>query len=442
MQVVIEKLSGLQRRLKITVEKEQVAKAYQEKLKKVAKTASIKGFRPGKAPMDVIEGRYTKAICQELAGDLMQESFDGALKQHDLKMAGQPQVNPKPLVPNEDFEYEATFEVYPEISLKDFDGVSFEKIVSEIAADDLDKVVDKIRAKHAEWTSVTRASKDGDKVKIDFEGFVDDKAFEGGKAEHFELELGSKQMIPGFEEGIVGKNPGDKFDIKVNFPEKYPVQDLAGKEAIFKITLHEVKEPLLPPIDEEFLKKVGFADKSAEDFKDHVKKSMQKELEQLVENKFKAQVFEKLLSLNAIEIPEALIKSEIANLQNMARSQMAMQQGKKELPHIDLPSEPFQEQANKRVSLGLLVGEVIRMNEIKADVEKVREKVKEMAKAYPNADQIVEMYYQNENLINQIESLVLEEQAIAKLLENAKIQEKPLNYEAFVEWVQQGGDEL
>lgn len=442
MQVVIEKLSGLQRRLKITVEKEQVGKAYQEKLKTVAKSASLKGFRPGKAPIDVIESRYKKGICQELAGDLMQQSFEDALKQHDLRVAGQPHVHPKPVEPNLEFEYEATFEIYPEISLKDFTGVDLEKVVSEIAVQDIDKVVDKIRSKHADWNTVTRAAKEGDKVDIDFEGFIDDKAFEGGKAEHFQLELGAKQMIPGFEEGIIGKNPGESFDIKVNFPEKYPVQDLAGKEAIFKITLHEVKEATLPNLDEAFLKKVGFADKSVEDFKEHVKNSLEKELEQLVENKFKTQVFEKLLELNAIEIPEALIQLEITNLQNMARSQMAMQQGKKELPHVDLPSEPFQKQANRRVSLGLLMGEIIRLHEIKADPKKVRAKIEEMAKVYPNSEQIIEMYFQNERLLNEIESLVLEEQAIAKLLENAKIQEKPLKYEAFVEWVQQGGDEL
>jgi trigger factor len=442
MQVVIEKLSGLQRRLKITVEKEKVAEAYQEKLKNVAKTAAMKGFRPGKAPMNVIESRYSKAICQELAGDLMQESFEDALKQHDLRVAGQPHVHPQPVKPNVEFEYEATFEVYPEISLKDFKDVDFEKVVSEIASEDVEKVIDKIRTKHADWKTVTRAAKEGDKAEIDFEGFIDDKAFEGGKAEHFSLELGSKQMIPGFEEGIIGKNPGDKFDIKVNFPEKYPVQDLAGKEATFKITLHEVQEATLPSVDEEFLKKVGFGDKSVEDFKAHVKNSLEKELEQLIENKFKTQVFEKLLDLNAIEIPEALIKLEISNLQNMARSQMAMQQGKKEIPNVELPSEPFQKQANRRVSLGLLIGEIIRLNDIKADPKKVRAKIEEMANAYPNADQIVEMYLQNERLINEIESLVLEEQAIAKLLENAKIQEKPLKYESFVEWVQQGGDDL
>lgn len=442
MQVVIEKLSGLQRRLKITVEKDQVQKAYQEKLKNIAKSASMKGFRPGKAPIDVIENRYSKAICQEIAGALMQESFEEAVRQQDLRIAGQPQVDPKPVLPNTEFEYEATFEVYPEISLKDFSGVSLEKTVSEISSVDIDKIVDKIRRKHADWKVVTRASKEGDKAVIDFEGFVDDKAFEGGKANHFELELGSKQMIPGFEEGIVGKKAGDQFDIQVNFPEKYPVQDLAGKTATFKITLHEVKEAGLPEVDAEFLKKVGFEEKTTEDFRDHVKKSLQKELEQLIENKFKSQIFEKLLSLNSVDVPAALIQAEIANLQNMARSQMAMQQGKKELPKIDLPAEPFQKQANRRVSLGLLVGEIIRQNDIKADAQKVREKVEEMAKAYPNADQIVEMYYQNAQIIAQIETMVLEEQAIAKLLETATIQEKPIAYEAFVEWVQQGGDEL
>lgn len=442
MQVVIEKLSGLQRRLKITLEKERVGEAYQEKLKTVAKSASLKGFRPGKAPLDVIESRYKKGICQELAGDLMQQSFEDALKQHDLRVAGQPQVHPKPVEPNLEFEYEATFEVYPEISLKDFQGVDLEKVVSEIAAPDVEKIVDKIRSKHADWNVVSRVAKEGDRVDIDFEGFIDEKAFEGGKAEHFHLELGSKQMIPGFEEGIVGKGPGESFDIKVNFPEKYPVQDLAGKEATFKITLHEVKEATLPAVDEEFLKKVGFADKTVDDFKTHVKNSLQKELEQLIENKFKAQVFEKLLELNAIEIPEALVKLEITNLQNMTRSQMAMQQGKKELPHVELPSEPFEKQANRRVSLGLLIGEIIRLHDIKPDPQKIRAKIEEMAEAYPNADQIMEMYFKNERLLNEMESLVLEEQAIAKLLENAKIQEKPLKYEAFVEWVQQGGDEL
>jgi trigger factor len=441
MQVVIEKLSGLQRRLTITVEKETVKEAYQERLKNVAKSAAMKGFRPGKAPMHVIENRYSKSICQEIAGDLMQKTFDEAVREKELRIAGQPQVSPKPVEPDVEFEYEATFEVYPEITLKDLNNVTLEKVVSKIASEDIDKVIDKIRGKQATWSVVERASKEGDKVEIDFEGFIDGKAFEGGKAEHFELELGAKQMIPGFEEGIAGKKAGEEFDIKVTFPEKYPVKDLAEKQATFKIKLHNVKEATLPVVDEEFLKKVGFAEKTVDDFKAHVKNSLETELEQLIENKFKSHVFEKLLSLNKIEVPEALIKSEIANLQNMTRRQMAMQQGKKELPDMELPSEPFQEQANRRVSLGLLIGELIRENEMKADAAKVREKIQEMTKMYPNPEQILELYYQNERMLAEVEGVVLEEQAIAKLLESAKIQEKALDYEAFIEWVQQGGDE-
>ena len=258
MQTVIEKLEGLKRRLSITVPEEDLARAYREKLKKVVKTTRMDGFRPGKVPQHVVENRYGQQLLHEAAGELMESSFREAVNEHELNLAGQPQVTPEDIKKDQSLTYTAIFDVYPDIELKVFDGTDMEKVEVEVTAEDETDAVERLQRKHAVWNEVDRQAKLGDQVVIDYEGSIDGKIFDGGTSTEFTLELGSKQMIPGFEEGLLGVKVGEKRDIEVSFPELYPVKDLAGKAAVFLIKVHRVLEAELPILDDDFAKTIRF----------------------------------------------------------------------------------------------------------------------------------------------------------------------------------------
>lgn len=438
MRSEIEKLEGLQCRLKITVPTEEVEQAYQKRLKEVAKDADIKGFRPGKVPLHIIEKKFGKNIHQEVAGALMQDSFEQAVQEHNLQIAGSPEVNAQELDRDKPIEYEAVFETYPEIEFKDLEGETIQKSVAEISDDDVDDMIEKLRKQHSEWEDVDRAAENGDRVVIDFEGFIDDKPFEGGQAKEFKLELGSKQMIPGFEEGLIGVKAGETVNLNVTFPEKYPVEDLAGKPAEFKVTVHKVQAGKLPPVDDELAKKVGIED-GLEKLREEIRKNMESELNHLIHSKLKSDVLDRLLNKNTVLLPKALIESEIQHLQQMTRQQMAIQQGAREIPEVDLPREPFVEEAHKRVSLGLLLSEAIKKYDVKLDQDKVREKVNEIAASYQKPEEVVSWYYKNKKLLSEIEAALLEDQVVDKLLEDVNLEENKLSYNELMEQASKQG---
>jgi len=428
----VEKLSTLECQLNVTVPAEEVSQAYKKRLDKIASTAKIDGFRPGKVPTHVIEQRFGKGVAAEVANDLLQESFETAIEEHKLRVAGMPNIDAPELDKSKEFAYSAKFEVYPEIELKQLDGQNVEQIDAQITDADLDKMIDNIRRQHATWEDVERESKDGDRLVFDFEGFMDDKPFDGGSAKDFELELGSKQMIPGFEEGLVGAKAGQELDLTVTFPEDYAVKDLAGKPAVFKIKVHKVQAAALPELDDAFAEKVGVKEKGVEGLKEEVRKNMQAELKRILTNKNKEFVLDKLVEVNEVEVPNSLIDIEVEHLQKMTLQQMAAQQGMKELPKIDMPKEPYIDQAKKRVILGLLLAEAIKLHDIKADADLVRSRVEEIAAAYSQSEEIVNWYYQNKQLMSEIEAAVLEEQVVAKLVEQAKVDQKSESYDDLV----------
>jgi len=355
------------------------------------------------------------------------------LSENNLQIAGQPHVHPKPLEKNEPFEYVAEFEVYPEIELKDLEGQQLDKLVTEISDADVNKMLEKIQRQQAEWASVDRAAQNGDKLVIDFVGTMNKETFEGGTAKDFSLELGSGQMIKGFEEGIVGAELNKPVTIKVTFPEDYPAENLAGKDAEFEITVTKIEEPKLPAIDDELAKKVGM-DGGLEKLKEEVRSGMERELKQAIESRMKMSVLDKLIELNPIEVPSAFLDMEIENLQKVTMQQMASSMGKgnEKLPEIDLPKEPYMEQAKKRVTLGLLLGEVIKQFKIEVDDSKVRAKIEEIASAYQKPKEVVDWYYSNKQMLSEIEALVVEDAAVEKLLEKAQVTDKPSTYEEVV----------
>ncbi len=428
----IEKLEGLVHRIKVTVPVEQVNSAYQKRLQELSKTVKMSGFRPGKVPKHVIENRYGTNLCQEVQGELMQSSFKDAMAEHQLNIAGAPKIEGEMLKKDTPLEYVATFEVYPEVGLKNLKDVAIEKTTSQVMDQDVDEVLLKIRKQHAKWSDVDREARESDRMIFDFEGRVDEQLFEGGSAKDFELELGSKQMIPGFEDGLIGMKAGETRDINVSFPKDYQAENLSGRAAVFKITAHKVQEPELPPLDDA-LADIIHVEGGLEGVRADVRQRMEKELSSAEQEQLKEQVIEKLLEQNPITVPRSLVDEEIRHLQQSARQEMTayMQHSKGQGKDFEMPKELFEERAKRRVTLGLLLSEIIKRYKIELDKNQVQQKVQDLASRYNSPDEIVAMYYQNKRMLSEIEAAVLEEQAIAKLLEDANVSEKTVSYEEF-----------
>lgn len=426
MQVSVE-AKGLERRLTISVPAEQIEKLVQDSLQREAKRARIPGFRPGKVPMSVISKRYGAAIRQDVTGEIMQRNFIEAIIAEKLNPAGAPTLIPG-VSEGEEFKFEAIFDVYPEVELKGLDAIEVEQPKASVTDADVDSMIETLRKQHATFAAVERAAADGDKVKMNFIGSVDGVEFDGGKADGFELQLGSGRMIPGFEAGILGHKAGEEFIIDVTFPEEYHAENLKGKAAKFAITLTEVLAANLPEVNDEFAALFGISEGGLEALKAEIRKNMNRELEQALKANVKEQVIEGLLANNEIELPKALIDGEV----NVLRQQ-AMQRFGGQTAHMpELPAELFTEQATRRVKVGLLLGEVIKTNELKAEDERVQALIASMASAYEDPSEVVAYYNSNKELMQNMRNVALEEQAVEALLKSAKVTEKAVAFEEFM----------
>jgi len=423
MQVSVETVQGLERKITVEVPAENIQDAVNERLQSISKTARIKGFRPGKIPYKVVQKRFGPQVRNEVLGDVINNSFRDAVVQEKLRPAGSPQIEPVSDLDSPDaslpFTYTATFEVYPEFEPRFDSSIKVEKAVVEISDDDVNEMVDNLCKQRTEYVDVDRASVDEDQVVIDFTGSIDGEEFEGGKAESAPLVLGSGAMIPGFEDQLVGVTKGEEKTIKVDFPEQYHASELAGKEASFDITVHAVKEPEVPELDEELVKSFGIEDGKIESLRADIRKNMDRELQQRLDASVKEQVMEGLLELNNIDVPKALIQEEIGRLREQMSGQMP--------PDADssqLPDELFEGEANKRVRLGLVIGEIVRQQEIKADAAAVRQEVETMASTYQEPQQVIDYYYGNPQMLQNIEGLILEKAVTDCVLDSATVENK------------------
>ena len=426
MQVSVEATSSLERQMTVTVPAQRIEDDVDSRLKQTARTARIDGFRPGKVPMKVLKRRYGAGVRQEVLGEVIQHSFYEAVTQEKLKPAGGPNIEPKESQEGEDFQYVATFEVYPEIELADYSGVEITKEVAEVSDADVDEMVETLRKQQSDWTDVERASEDGDRVNIDFEGFKDGEAFEGGKAEGHELVLGSSTMIPGFEDGLIGKSAGDELELNLTFPEQYHSEDLAGQAVVFKVKVNGVSAPQLPELNEEFFGKFGIEESDVDGFKVEIRKNMEREVKQALHAKLKNSVLNELVKVNEIDVPKALTEGEIDRLRQQAVQQFG---GGANLDASALPAELFEDQAKRRVAIGLLVGELIQSNDLKADADRVRSTIEEMAETYQQPQEVIDYYYGNQEQLAQVEALVLEDQVVDLLVGQAKVAEESVSYQ-------------
>ena len=426
MQVSVEITQGLERRLTISVPAETVDVEVKNRLRQVSKTQRIDGFRPGKVPPSVIQKRYGKSVRQEVAGEIMQRNFVDAIIAEKINPAGRPSFVAKSNEDGKPLEFEATFEIYPEVELKDLEKIAVERPDVEVNDSDLDEMFVTLQKQHQTWKENKRVTKKGDKLTLDFNGRVDGEDFEGGKAEGFELELGAGRMIPGFEKEITGMKAGEEKTIKVTFPEDYHAENLKGKEAEFDIVVHKTEGSVLPDVDEEFAKLFGVEEGGVDALRAEVSKNMTRELTQAVKGKVKEQVIEGLLAGHEVGLPSALVAQEVDVLRQQAMQRFQGQMDPKNLP--ELPSEMFTEQAERRVKIGLLLGEVIKVNEIKVDNAKVDELIATAASAYEDPKEVIEYYANNKELMQQMQNVALEEQAVEFLVEKADVSSKKASF--------------
>ena len=431
MQVLVEATTSIERRLTVTVPAEQIDGAVDKKINETAKTIRIDGFRPGKVPTKVVKKRYGASIRQDVLGDVIQSSYFEALQQESIKPAGMPNIEPKQDTGEGEFIYTAIVEVYPEIILADAAGVSVERMASSIEDADVEMMIDMLLSQQTQWTEVLRAAADGDQIDIDFEGYLDGEAFDGGAAQGHELVLGSNSMIPGFEDGILGMEAGQDKDITVTFPEDYNAAELSGKEAVFTIKVNAVKEATKPALNEEFFARFNPKEEGEAGFRAEIRSNMSREMNQALKSKLKNRLLNAYLELNTFDVPTALVTEELGRLKQQALQQFGG--GNENLDPSILPDEMFQDQAVKRVQVGLLAAEIIQQNEFKAGEEKVQALVQEMAQGYQDPQEFIDYYMNNTEQRSQLDGVVLEDQVVEHLLAAANITEVVVDYKTAVE---------
>ncbi len=427
MQVTEESVNGLERTIKIQVPSQDIDTAVQKKLQSLQKEVRLNGFRPGKVPMQVVKKRFGGQVRQEVLGDVINESYHNALTQEKYRPAGMPSIEPVKTDEEEnteDFAYTATFEVYPEIELASLSGATVVKTDCSVEDSDLNEMIETLREQKKVWNEVDRPAADGDQVVMDFVGSIDGEEFPGGAAKEAPLVLGSGSMIPGFEDQLIGASKGDQKSISVNFPDDYRATELAGKEAQFEITVQAVKLSELPEVNDEFAQEFGIEEGGVEALRADIKKNMERELKQAVENRDKQSVMDVLLEKNDFPVPKSLIKEEIGRLRKQLTEQMQAPEG----AAPELGDDLFESDAERRVKLGLLVAEIIRKHELKPDPDKVRSTIESMAASYEDPQQVVDYYYSNQEYMQNIEGLVLEQQVTDWAMEQAAVESTTVSF--------------
>ncbi|MES9947113.1 MAG: trigger factor [Candidatus Thiodiazotropha sp.] len=426
MQVSVESGEGLERRVTVELPAEQIEVEVTKRLKQIGRTAKLDGFRPGKVPMNLLRRNYGGQVLQEVYGQMIESSYQEAIQQEKLHPAGMPKIEPKESTEEGLFSYVATLEVMPEIELTKLEG-EIKRPVTEITAQDIEDMIEKLRKQRASWNSVDRAAAEGDQVKISFKGMVDGEAFEGGSAENVDLVLGSKRMIEGFETGLVGMLKEEKRTIDLKFPEDYRVEELAGKPVTFEVEVSEVAEEVLPQLDDEFAKEFGASD-GVDKLKQDIQENMERELSQRIKARIKNQAMDLIFEQNKIDIPKALIDEEVEALRKQTREQMGQGAGS-----FELPAEMFEEQARRRVSLGLLIGEIIKQNEIQVDNDRVRETIEEYAASYEQPEEVVKFYYGNQQQLASVQNVVLEDQVVDWVIDQVGVVDDKTTFAALTE---------
>src|SRR5271169_509386 len=431
MQVSVESIGKLERRMQVQVPAERVSQEIAARLKTLSRTARLKGFRPGKAPLKVIRQQFGTKVHREVIGELLQSSYTEAVAQKQLAPAGNPRIEPQSIDEGQDLTYVATFEVFPELVLQPIESLQVDRLTADVTESDIDAMIERLRKQQMKHVAVDRAAALGDKVSVDFEGTIDGAAFAGGKGQNIAIVLGEGRMLPQLEQGLIGAVLNEKRAISVDFPADYRATELAGKAAIFATEVKAIEEPMLPAVDEEFCTAFGVTEGGIAKLREDVAANMRRELDQVLRNRNKAAVMEKLYLENPTDVPNVLIEGQVRDMQVEAMRRS----GAKDASQAP-PREPLLEPARRRVALGLLLNDVIRRENLVVERTRVNERLDEMVSAYGDAAAMKRAYLQNAEAMRQVESLALEDQAVDWILEHAKVHEvnstfkQMMNFEA------------
>ncbi|MCW8923831.1 MAG: trigger factor [Gammaproteobacteria bacterium] len=411
MQVSVETGEGLERKLTVQVPAETIDAQVESRLQSMKSQVRIDGFRPGKVPLSVVKKRYSAQVFQEVAGEVMQNTFRDAVTQENLRPASDPSIEPISFESGKPLEYVATFEVYPELELAPVSELEIEKMTAEITEQDVDNLLETLRKQKSNWSEVERAAENGDRVTISFKGSIDGELFEGGSADNVPLELGSGNMIPGFEEQIVGLAKDAESTIKVTFPDDYSASNLAGKAAEFAVSVSKVEAPELPELDDAFAKDFGVEEGGLAQLREDVKNNMQRELDNRLGADLKSRVMDKILEANTILVPSAIVRQEAEALKQQASAQMGG----------DQPVDAFMADAERRVKLGMILGDLVKLSGLQADQSRVDERIELMAKDYEDPSEFVNYYKSNPQMMRGVESLVVEDMIVDWVVGQAKV---------------------
>ncbi len=423
MHVSVEAGEGLERRIKGAIPSEQIEEAVQRRLKSLAKRTRVAGFRPGKVPMSVMRQRYGKKAREEAIAELVQGSLSEVIRRESLRIAGAPRIEAHPAPSGEGVAYEAVVEVLPEIDIASLEGYTVERPVAEVTEGDVDRVLEAMRKQRTRWIPVERPAQEGDRVTIDYTATIGGEPFEGSQAQGIRVVLGRGDLLPGFEDHLKGARAGETRTFKVQFPEDYAIQKVAGQEAEFTVKVKAVEAPELPELDEAFAESFGIKEGGMEALRQEVRETLEKELKRAIEKRVKEQVMDILLKAHPIELPKAMVQEEISRM---------MAQLKEQLGARDLDPALFEEAARRRVALGLIIGEIARREGITPDPERVRAEIEAIASSYEQPEEVVKWIYQNRQQLADIEAKVLEDQVVEWALAQVQVQDIPTTFDALV----------
>jgi len=433
MQVSVESGDGLERTLKVQVPSEQVDSKVDEKLREMRGEVRLQGFRPGKVPMKVVQKRYGPQVRSEVLDEVVRATYSEALEQESLRPAGTPDIQPLTVEPGKDLEYEARFEVIPDIEVGGVESIELERPAVDIEAADVDRILERLRRQHAEYHAVERGAETGDRVTIDFHGKVDGEDFEGNNGTDVEINLGDGQMPGPFEEALAGMQAGDNKTVHYTFPDGFPDTTIAGREAEFAVTMKKVEAPELPEADEAFAETLGI-EGGIEALRSRIAESLERERDQAVRSRIKNQVMNALVERHEMTLPRTLVDREVEQVREQTLEQMRQAGAAGDDP--DLPADRFEEEAQRRVKLGLLVNEVVRANNIEIDPERMQSALQQIASGYEQPQQVMQHYLQNQEAMQSLQLQVMEDQVVDWVLERASVVEKPMSLDALTSGVE------
>jgi len=430
MAVTVENLEKLERKMTLTLPVNVIQSEVDARLKKLARTVKMDGFRPGKVPLKVVAQRYGFSVQYEVMNDKVGEAFASAANEAQLRVAGQPRITEKEGAPEGELAFDAVFEVFPEVKIGDLSTAEVEKLTTEVSDAAIDKTVDILRKQRRTFAerAADAAAQDGDRVTVDFEGKIDGEPFAGGKSEDFQFLVGEGQMLKEFEDAVRGMKTGESKTFPLAFPEDYHGKDVAGKTADFLVTLKKVEAAELPEVDAEFAQSLGIADGTVDGLRADIKKNLEREVKFRLLARNKTAVMDALSAKAELDLPNASVQAEIERLKDGARADL-LQRGIKDADKAPIPDEVFRPQAERRVRLGLVVAELVQSNDLHAKPEQVKAHVEEMAASYEQPDDVVRWYFGDARRLAEVEAVVLENNVTDFVLSKAKVSEKAVSFD-------------